>query len=191
MDEEELRKYRQEVLFANHETFELAKQRDIHALIGRLQSPLETENIVVRFAALSHLGRLGAREAIPHVLPLLEDDDPRMRAGAIVALGRLDARDATSRIVKALDDPSPGVRQRAAENLGALGTGDPSVVAALGRALDDDVWHIRREALASLAGLGDASAIPAIEAAARKERLWRRGYARRALRALHASRPGN
>jgi HEAT repeat protein len=169
---------------ANAEIFELAKRRDIPALIERLQSPLETKDFSIRFAALMHLGKLGAREAIPHIVPLLEHADFATRAGAVVALTRLDARDAGGLVARALDDEYPGVRQRAAEGLAVLGRGDPSAVPALVRALEDDNWHVRRVALATLATLGAVAAIPAIEASARRERLWRRRHAKRALRAL-------
>jgi HEAT repeat protein len=184
VEDDELKRCRRAAYKANAETFELAKRRDIPALIERLQSPLETEDFSIRFAALAHLGKLGAREAIPHIVPLLEHEDFATRAGAVVALTRLDARDAAGQVARALEDEHPGVRQRAAEGLSTLGRDDPSAVAALVRALDDDVWHVRRCALTSLSTLGDVTAIPAIEAFTRREGLWRRRHATRAVRVL-------
>lgn len=182
--EEELKRYRRTVSEANAETFALAKRRDIPALIERLQSPLETESISVRFAAVHHLGKLGAREAIPDIVPLLEDPDFTVRAGAVVALTRLDAREAAGPVARALGDESPGVRQRAAEGLAVLGRDDPSAVPALVRALEDENRHVRRTVLATLTTLGAVVAIPAIEASARREGIWQRRHAKRALRSL-------
>ena len=187
MSDDELRRYRRQVVEANSETFALAERRDVRALIELLHSPLETERVSVRFSALHHLGKIGAREAIPDIVPLVDDPDVAMRAGAVVALTRLDARAAASHVVRALDDEHAGVRQRAAEGLATLGRGDPAAVAALVRALDDDVWDVRRVAVAALATLGDATAIPAIEASARRETLWHRRHPSRALRVLRRS----
>jgi hypothetical protein len=187
-EHDELKRYRRTVSEANAETFALAKRRDIPALIERLQSPLETETMSVRFAALMHLGKLGAREAIPHIVPLLEHEDFATRAGAVVALTRLDARDTAGQVARALEDEYPGVRQRAAEGLAVLGQSDPSVVPALVAALEDENRHVRRVVFATLATLGAVAAIPAIEASARRERFWRRRHVKRALRTLRDTR---
>ena len=184
MKDDERKRYGRQVVEANSKTLALAERRDVRGLVDLLHSPLETEHISVRFAALHHLGKIGAREAIPDIVPLVDDPDVAMRAGAVVALTRLDARDATSHVVRALDDEHAGVRQRAAEGLATLGRGDPAAVAALVRALDDDNQQVRRVAVAALATLGDATAIPAIEASARRESLWHRRHSRRALRVL-------
>src|SRR3954463_8975075 len=108
VDHDELAKHRRQVKRANSEVFELAKRRDVESLVALLGSPLETTNISVRFAALAHLGKLGDSNAIPHIMPLLADDDQAMRAGAIVALARLGARDAAPRVAALLRDPDPG-----------------------------------------------------------------------------------
>jgi HEAT repeat protein len=70
MGDDELRRHRRKVRAANHQTFELAKRGDVRALIALLQSPLETGTLSIRLAAVMHLGRLGAREAIPDIVPL-------------------------------------------------------------------------------------------------------------------------
>jgi hypothetical protein len=184
MSDDEGKRYRRQVYETNSETFALAERRDVRALIALLHSPLETESVSVRFAALHHLGKIGAREAIPDIVPLVDDPDVAMRAGAVVALTRLDARAEVRHVVRALDDEHGGVRQRAAEGLATLGNGDPAAVPALVRALDDDVWHVRRVTLATLATLGDATVIPAIEASARRESFWHRRHASRAVRVL-------
>ena len=75
MTDDGLKSDRRAAYVAAAETFELAKRRDIPALIELLQSPLETEDFSIRFAALSQLGRLGAREAISQIVPLLDDAD--------------------------------------------------------------------------------------------------------------------
>ena len=186
LDDEELQGYRQRVRAANSHAFELAEQGDVQSLISLLHSPLKTENISVRFSALMHLGKMGSNDAIPHITPLLGDEDHTIRAGAIVALTRLGASDAASRVAAALDDPHPGVRQRAAESLALLGSNDVEFTSALSRALEDDVWHVRREALKTLAVLRAVDSIPAIEASKRNERPWRRRHANTALRLLRA-----
>lgn len=183
MDRNQTRQYRRSVKLANSDVFAAAERRDIEELLVQLDSPLETENISVRFSALMHLGKLGAPEAIPHIVSLLSDQDHTIRAGAIVALTRLNAREAGNVITAMLNDPHPGVRQRAAEGLAILGDRSSSSRALI-QALRDDVWHVRREALNSLAALGASDAIPAIEKARESESVWRRRHVDKVLGTL-------
>lgn len=174
--------HRREVRRKNAETWELAERRDIDALIDLLSNPLETANVSIRSSALMHLRKLGAREAIPCIVPLLHDRDPIVRAGAIVALTELRAADTAHHLIEALEDAHPGVRQRAVEGLATLRVDVAHTKDALLRALGDPEWNIRRSALEALADVGDATLTPAIAARVARERFWRRLFVRRILR---------
>ena len=61
--------------------------------------------------AAEALAQLGAREAIPRLAELLEDDRPGVRRAALRALGRLRAREALDRCRRlASEEESDAVR---------------------------------------------------------------------------------
>ena len=100
---------------------------------------------VRRRAALA-AGRVGLREAVAPLTPLLASDpEPDVRAMAAFALGLIGDAAARPTLIKALADADPAVQGRAAEALGMLA--DRSDAAAVGQMVQA---HIRAGALASI-----------------------------------------
>jgi len=69
----------------------------------------------------SSLRSLGAKEAVPEIVRLLQDGDMNVRCSAIGALGSLAAKEIAPEIVKLLRNAEPQVRWTAVEALGNLG----------------------------------------------------------------------
>lgn len=97
-----------------------------------------------------------AREAIPHVLPLL--DRELTQSVAFYTLGHLRATVATGAARAALADQHETVRLRAAQALGRIG--DRQAIPALIARLDDELWDVRYAAQDALVTLGKPSAGP-------------------------------
>jgi HEAT repeat protein len=74
----------------------------------------------LRFQALSALGRLGDRRAVPLMIERLSTGFRSDRAAAATGLGRLGDSRAVEPLKRALDDPDSRVRAQAAEALRAL-----------------------------------------------------------------------
>ena len=91
----------------------------------------------------------------------LRDEDAGVRAAALRCWSRLlpDIPLEPNQLVDDLAHPDSRVRRAAAKTLGALG--EPQHAAALADALDDDARDVRREAVSSLAAMGDAG-VPAV-----------------------------
>ena len=135
-------------------------------------------------------------EAVPRLVELLNSRNPSIRKTAIISLGQTNDQRAVEPLIAALDDPVPGVGQPAACSLGELGgdRAIQALIGALGshkfatvreqaavtlgragnrRALEPLVAALRDKHLAvcanaadALGRLGDARAIPALEALA-------------------------
>lgn len=97
----------------------------------------------------------------------LAEADPRVRRQACYALGQLGRTATVEALVRLLDaDSEPAVRAAAAEALGWMRA--PGAAAQLIRALQNDVdADVRARAAAALGAIGDRSALPALEEAAR------------------------
>jgi len=83
--------------------------------------------------ALAEIGP-AAKEAVPHLAKVLENEDPEVRLQALVALGNIgpDSKSALADITKALEnDEFGGVRYAAAYALGRIGVADDAVRSAL------------------------------------------------------------
>jgi len=55
-----------------------------------LLQKLKSDNRAVRLAAIRSLGTMGAEEALPFLVDLLEDDDADVRAAAAAALEKIN-----------------------------------------------------------------------------------------------------
>jgi HEAT repeat protein len=84
---------------------------------------LEDANYLVRGAAAESLGRLGADQAAPALIEIMQDraEDREDRARNAEALGRLEAKEAVEPLIAALDDIVWRVRYQAAVALGRIG----------------------------------------------------------------------
>lgn len=135
--------------------------------------------------------RMRGVEAVPALLPLLEDADVRVRAAAMEALGKSGDRRALAPLVERLHANDPFLRNDAASALGDLGMpeaipalhetltalledpGDPQAVARLvaaeqARAADDWMYRVGRRlqvviaVVTALAKLGDQAHAPLV-----------------------------
>ncbi|HUQ80555.1 MAG TPA: M56 family metallopeptidase [Gemmatimonadaceae bacterium] len=98
---------------------------------------------------------------------LRRDASPRVRASAAWALGSIGDRDAVDELAKALDDTSRGVRMRAAW---AIGSSEPKQAPkALLELLSDKDTEVRQLAAWALYNIQDPDAVPALDAAMRRE----------------------
>jgi HEAT repeat protein len=86
-------------------------------LAGALGAPQRE----VRFGAIKALEVMGATQACPHLIPLLNDPVEEIRAQAARVLAMMRHREALPHLVRALDDPAQSVRVEAATALAVLG----------------------------------------------------------------------
>jgi cyclophilin family peptidyl-prolyl cis-trans isomerase/HEAT repeat protein len=92
----------------------------------------DDEARVRRRAALA-VGRVGLRDGVELLLPLVGDAEPEVRQMAAFALGLIGDRRARDPLVQALGDPSALVQGSAAEGLGLIG--DPAAAEPIGRTI--------------------------------------------------------
>lgn len=116
----------------------------------------------VRREVAATLGRFGpaAKQAVQPLANALPDGDAGVRRAVADALGRIgeDAKPAAPELLKLLKDSEKPVRQAAVFALGRVGPDDPAPVsAALVEVLGGSDAELRKEALVSLALLGDRS----------------------------------
>ncbi len=115
----------------------------------------------VRGAAAFALGRLGAREAVPDLIGVLDSDMGALQIGALNALARLAAPEAFQPLTDVLQGvASAEIRAAAADALSAYGA---AAVPALTRALEGDPSPAARQAaLRGLKAIGGEQAAQAI-----------------------------
>jgi HEAT repeat protein len=134
-----------------------------------------------------------ARERVPQ---LLHDDDTDVRAHAARAAGELDPPSSAGALVRLLGDSNSAVRAQAAAAAGRLGIKEAVVpliklLSAGYRADDFAAAKERHAAVVALGRLGDARALPALEAASRDDQsvtVWDEHVAEAARAAIEAIR---
>ena len=85
-------------------------------------SELQNSDAAMRFEASNACGELGEEPAVPHLIPLFEDDDHETQISAITAVGNIGgslARKALLHCVKSADDLAAEAAQEALDNLDA------------------------------------------------------------------------
>lgn len=88
-----------------------------------LQHRLESKDHDVRANTVRELAQVSGKGALPHILPLLDDDSPLVRTASLMALGRMDATSAKHRVVERLEnDPDDSVRESAVRVYGKVAT---------------------------------------------------------------------
>jgi len=152
--------------------------------VRALIEALESEYKGARQGAVNALGQLGDSRAVPALVRLLEDEYPSIRTRAVWALGQLGGTEAVRTVIRALKDENREVRRAALDGLGQLGgteaaraliealgdetmrdhaarvlgqTGDPAVVPALIKTLQDENWLVRYAAARALGALGKSA----------------------------------
>lgn len=91
--------------------------------------------------------------AVPLLVKLLEDPEPRVRGAAAVALGDLEANDALPALLMAVEDDASHVRQMAINALGEIG--DVRALSRLRRALSDPRPEVRYQSVIAFARIAD------------------------------------
>ena len=119
--------------------YELARRKDIEALVGVLQSTNQLERIHSMWG-IAMIQRDGDMNHMDSILPLLEDDDPEIRAQACRILGEAHYTKAFSKVVSLIVDPNPRVSYFATMATGYLGDAKDAIVAMLARNNDEDVY---------------------------------------------------
>ena len=126
-------------------------------------------NSFVRAVALEALGRAYSRQAIPEILPLLQERDFEVLRAAIVALGDLQAFEAIPPLIDLLGHEEDAVRTAALDTLGDFGKADECVEPVVGL-LEDGAWQVRAAAMQALGKLRSVHSIqPLIDALRREE----------------------
>lgn len=122
----------------------------------------------VRKSAAYALGKLGSAEGTAALVAALKDKDIEVRCAAAVALGEYSDASAIAPLTVALQDKSEFVRAQSARALGANGRAAAAAVPSLVRLLASDKdQNVRRHAATALGQIGERSALPALERAAR------------------------
>ena len=177
-----------------HRELMTAERRgDTQRLLEALRDPEK------RWWAARSVGNLGLREAVPHLMRLLDASDPDIRCVAIQSLAKLRAEEAADRLMAiAVEDEMDWVRSWAIDavaNLGAAGQlGERDIVPLLSDYLHDPSWKVRASAAHGLGVLGDPRALDPLLQARRRERgiknryLTRRAY-KTAIRAVRQREP--
>jgi HEAT repeat protein len=107
------------------------------AVVDALMSALEDEPWVC-FAAITSLGKLRPRRAIPSLLRILKSDDGTLSSAALEALISLEDKAVLKEIVSWLDTLSPGKRERYMTIM--LESGKPNPFRALREKMEEAVF---------------------------------------------------
>lgn len=102
--------------------------------------------------AISALGLLRARQAIPFILIHLSSPDKEIRIQSVKALGNIGGPEAVAPLCDSMHDSAWEVRALSANSLGLL-RADRAIAALVG-ALGDSVWWVRYNSADALAELG-------------------------------------
>ena len=106
-------------------------------------------------------------DAIPFLLPLLNDDDWRVRYRAAETLGLLNAEKAVNNLLSACDDKKDHVRYMAAKALGSIKS--QQAVPMLIHLLTDEHPYTRGIAATGLLAIGDPQGVAGVSSAIQQE----------------------
>jgi HEAT repeat protein len=167
------------------------------AALGELRQPTlapliaiyltKDKHTFVRKTAAYALGQLGGSDAVAALIAGLRDKDAEVRGAAAVGLENTPDAAAIAPLIQALRDKSEFVRAHAAAALGANGRASAQAVPNLVKMLTTDNDHdARRQAATALGRIGEPSALPALERAARSADPYLSQAARDALSQFHS-----
>ena len=123
--------------------------------IPALIEALSTDNLYQLRLASSCLGKIGNRDATPHLLGLFWHKEHTVKSASVTAVGDIKDSSAVGEVIIKLDDDAETVRKSAAVSLGKIGHQD--AIDALIIALDDPHFSVRYSAAGSLVKIGDIS----------------------------------
>lgn len=140
-------------------------------LADALRSAGTSDDPRLRAAAAAAAGKLGVRDAIEWLRPLLDDTTPEPVTSAAVSLGLLADHASSRRLILALESRWITVRVAAMQGLSALG--DVSAVPAIERALEHDIGgDVAAAAIRALAVLHPSLVRPRLGALLQPEAPW-------------------
>jgi len=125
-----------------------------------LERELESDNKIVRQAALGALERMSGDVNIELLCRLLRDPDMNVQNRAVDVIIRKRHPDTFKHLVEVLKDESDFARRAAVEVLNEIGTQDS--IKDLLSALSDDDWWVRARATDALARIGGPRVIDAV-----------------------------
>lgn len=141
---------------------------NVDDLLGRLKS----EDAKVSGEANLAIIRVG-EPAVPGLVAMLRDADPRLRKTAATTLWGLGARgkEAVPALAEMLETPEPDLRLAAAMALDNMGPAAADAVPALIKALRDPEGEVRQWSAKALGHIGPAAtaAVPALSRAAKSD----------------------
>ena len=118
---------------------------------------LKSENIMVKINAMYYLGKEKEKRAVPVLMILLSDDQPKeLKLSSINALGEIGESIAVDALIRMLNERDSDIKMAACNALGMIR--DPKAVKHLIRILDDK--DIRLTAIWALGNIGDKGAVP-------------------------------
>lgn len=125
---------------------------DLVQVVAQKSADLDALN-----TAVEALSRLGA-EAVPPLLPLLEEDTAETRIAAVLTLGQIGSEVGIPALLNLLDDEDTNIRYHAVEALGRLKARQsaPQLV----KLLEGTDYFLIFPALTSLKAIGDPAALP-------------------------------
>ena len=120
---------------------------------------LKSENVMVRNNAIYYLGKNKEKLAVPMLIELVNDDQPKeTKLSIIEALGKIEGGRSVDALVGLLKEEDDEIRIAVVEALGKIR--DPKASKPLINILSDkDVQHT---AIRALGNIGDNSAVPAL-----------------------------
>jgi HEAT repeat protein len=141
---------------------DVEEQREAAVMLSRVGSgvltalpalikALDVPDDAVRFYCMRALGNCGpkAKDAIPAVVKVLQEDNPLLVRPAAATLGKF-GKEAVGPVTKLLADPNPRTRRMAAVSLALVGPDAAPAAPALAQRLRDVSFRVRRIAAEAL-----------------------------------------
>lgn len=141
----------------------LARLGDTKAVLPLIDTLAGAKEIALRVKAAEALGSLRDKRAVDALVVAAAAQQPELRVAAVSALGLIGDHLAAEALFAAIGDAQPAVRDAAIVSLSALGISVEKVAPDL----SSSSWQVRAAAVATLARLGDRSAVPLLVSALR------------------------
>ncbi|MEM6820040.1 MAG: HEAT repeat domain-containing protein [Pseudomonadota bacterium] len=127
---------------------------------GALENQLNSNNKMIRVAALNGLSKMGGGSNIKLICSLLTDTDVDVQNKAVDVIVRINHPDTIRHLIPALKDENEFSRRAAVEVLNEIGT--PDSIKDLLNAVRDDDWWVRARASDALAQIGGPRVVKAV-----------------------------